>query len=60
MIDIYDIFDKELNNVRNITFQSKGNVAIAGKERIIVKISNDFKQVVFSNGIEHYILKGRS
>ena len=24
------------------------------------KISDDFDQVVFSNGIEHYILKGKS
>ena len=26
----------------------------------MVKISDDFNQIVFSNGIEHYILKGES
>lgn len=41
MIDIYDIADKEELNVRNITYQTNGNKP-AGKERIVVKISNDF------------------
>lgn len=39
--------------MRNITYQSNG-------KHIVVKISKDFRQVVFSNGIDHFILNGTS
>jgi hypothetical protein len=29
-------------------------------EKIVVKISDDFKQIIFSNGVEHYLLKGNN
>lgn len=60
MIEIFDISDKDENNTRNITYQTNGNAKLTGKEKIIVKISNNFEQVVFSNGVEHYILKKKS
>ena len=60
MVDIFDISDNKMKQVRSITYSSKGNIAMTGYERIYVKISDDLKQVVFSNGLEHYILKDRS
>ena len=60
MIEIFDISDKDENNTRNITYQTNGNAKLTGKEKIIVQISNNFEQVVFSNGVEHYILKKKS
>ena len=39
--------------MRNITYQSNS-------KHLLVKISKDFRQVVFSNGIDHFILNGTS
>lgn len=53
-IEIFNIFDdKDPTKVRNITYQSNG-------KHLVVKISKDFRQVVFSNGIDHFILNGTS
>ena len=62
MIDIFDISDQDEENYRNITYQTDGkfNKSSQSLNNIYVKISNNFNQVVFSNGIEHYILKDRS
>jgi len=49
-IHIYDISNSE--KYRSIAYINKG--------KITVKISDDFSKVVFSNGIEYYILKEKS
>lgn len=55
MIEIFDIHDdlKDMDNVRCILYQQVG-------KKLMCKISDDCNQVVFSNGVEHYILKGKS
>ena len=53
IIEIFNIYDTEVNNKRCILYQKKGG-------KIYIKISDDQQQVVFSNQIEHYILKGQS
>ena len=48
---IFDI-NKEYD-IRNISYMNNvGN--------LIVKISDDFQSAILSNGVEHYMLKGRS
>ena len=49
-IHIWNIIDKE-ENKRSIAYLNKG-------DKIVVKIADDFNQVIFSNGIEHYLLNG--
>ena len=51
ILDIHD--DSNPDNVRSILCTEWGN-------KLMCKISDDGEQVVFSNGLEHYHLKGRN
>ena len=51
MIDIFDINNNK--EIRSIAYNTDGL-----ENRLLVKISDNFKKVIFSNGVEHYILNG--
>ena len=53
IIEIFDIYSdlKQRENIRSILYQENGN-------NLVIKISENFEKIVFSNGIEHYILIG--
>ena len=53
VIDIFDI--NNTKEIRSIAYNTDGY-----EDRLLVKISDDFKKVIFSNGVEHYILHGDS
>ena len=55
MIDIFEIQDdlNKRDNLRSILYQQNG-------KKLMAKISDDADKVVFTNGVEHYILKGKS
>ena len=50
-IHIFDI--NEETSVRSISYIKK-----KPEKDIVIKISDDFQKVIFSNGVEHYMLNG--